>query len=381
MFNRVFPNTSAFIKFYFFLTALYYILDFFIPLAARNSTFMLLQGIPIVIGVVYLLAYLGGSQKNTFSLLLFFFIGIMVVSALFSPYFNPNCLYILRNLLTYYIFYVAASKNKISEKSIISFALFLFLYSIISTVVTQQVYSEEYEDLTLGSNAGYTFVACMTLFSLNLMNKRNILLYILCFLGVLLSFKRGAIISALPLALLFLFNLNRMTKSKTAIAVFVSIFFVGIIMVPILKDSLIDRFSHLETSGRDVFYRILWNGWLQSDTITKLVGNGFFDTLDFMEEHYVTRIYAHSDWLELLHDFGLFGLVYYVILLLSLLTSRLVRRIKASGYWIAYFSVIIALLIRATFSGVYVSKECHSLFMLIGFIHGYVNYWGAKQKL
>lgn len=66
-----------------------------------------------------------------------------------------------------------------------------------------------------------------------------------------------------------------------------------------------------ETGGshRALIYRVLGEYWLQSSPTKQLLGNGFAAVRRITGETYGKSIMAHSDWLEVLLDYGLLGVV------------------------------------------------------------------------
>jgi hypothetical protein len=66
-------------------------------------------------------------------------------------------------------------------------------------------------------------------------------------------------------------------------------------------------------SGRSSFYRLIASEWYNGSDLSLLFGKGFFTVPDTLER-YGTKIYAHSDWLEILHDMGLIGVALFAYL-------------------------------------------------------------------
>ena len=62
------------------------------------------------------------------------------------------------------------------------------------------------------------------------------------------------------------------------------------------------------TSGRDVIYGTIFTKWYSSTNIWNLLfGFGFAGSLEI-----TGGSYAHNDWLELLSNFGLTGIIAYL---------------------------------------------------------------------
>lgn len=63
-------------------------------------------------------------------------------------------------------------------------------------------------------------------------------------------------------------------------------------------------------SGRGWVYRTILSEWYGSGLFALFFGRGFFTVPDTLGR-YETEIYAHNDWLEVLHDLGLVGVVLF----------------------------------------------------------------------
>jgi len=62
------------------------------------------------------------------------------------------------------------------------------------------------------------------------------------------------------------------------------------------------------SSGRDIIYANIFNGWYSSQSILNLLfGFGFAASLNLSNGKF-----AHNDWLELLSNFGLIGICVYL---------------------------------------------------------------------
>ena len=71
----------------------------------------------------------------------------------------------------------------------------------------------------------------------------------------------------------------------------------------------IKRFEDTSGSGRDKLYERIYDAWLSSDLINIIFGFGTNQTQVFTGgfNRDSRGIYAHSDWLQFLYDYGLVG--------------------------------------------------------------------------
>ena len=76
----------------------------------------------------------------------------------------------------------------------------------------------------------------------------------------------------------------------------------------------------LETAGswRGTFYRIVLGQWYALDTMRQAFGAGFWAVPDLLDRVWA-RQYAHSDWIEILYDYGMTGGIVFAGLNLAIL--------------------------------------------------------------
>ncbi len=227
----------------------------------------------------------------------------------------------------------------------------------------QQVLIDLYDDIEITNNMSYTFLALMPI--MVLFRKRPILVFVgilYCMFFILMGMKRGAIgISGLVFAYL-IFRMYKGGSVKTRFWIF-SVLLLAIILLWNLIESLLfnsDYFAKrieqtLEgnTSGRDYLVSTLLNYFLNDENIlTILFGNGADATL------YIASNYAHNDWIEILINQGLVGVVVYLVYFILFVKSW--RRLKYN--YSAYTGVGLILLIaflQTLFSMSYGSMEIY----------------------
>ena len=178
-----------------------------------------------------------------------------------------------------------------------------------------------YDEDRFTNNASVIFLFLLP--SLFLVNN-NLLRYLLLAVSVffiITSVKRGNILAAIiPIALLLWYSLNNSKGSiwKTALilAAIVALYFLSREWI-IGNDYFIDRLdATLEgsTSNRDLIYASAWDTWSHSDSIiTLLFGFGFDGTIN----HLINGYRAHNDWLEILVDYGVVGIVFYLSIFIA----------------------------------------------------------------
>ena len=264
---------------------------------------------------------------------------------------------LLISLLPIYAFYYYSKRGYITEGRLTFYSIVFVLLAIYSFFGNQsQILAERRsaEAFEITNNVGYVFVSIIPLLALV---KRNTLKYILLFVCVafaLLSVKRGAIVTGLLIMVIFLYStLKYSEKRKFLTWVFVIAIGVGVYYFT-NKLFQTNTYFQLRVEGtmagdestRDIIYRDLWNHFLhQSSTLNMLFGNGAFATTRF------TINYAHNDWLEILIDNGLLGIVmYFIYWVLFYKTWRIARKQNNAEIALAILLVMTFSFIKTFFS-------------------------------
>lgn len=166
-----------------------------------------------------------------------------------------------------------------------------------------------------------------------------------CMFFLLMGAKRGNIVAAaIPtLAILYDFfkdskrSLWKIVVSFGLIVVFVYKTYSWVVTNDFLMNR-IDQTMEGRSSGRDVIYVDAWTTWYNSPNIVNILfGYGFDGTVNNL----ATLHYAHNDWLEVLVDYGIVGvLMYLAIFWLLYIQIRKEKRldlklvlIGATGIW------------------------------------------------
>lgn len=220
--------------------------------------------------------------------------------------------------------------------------------SIFETVLFEQGWMPEEGTI----NASVVFV--MLLPSLMLI-EYPILSYAIagvCIFFLMDSTKRGNIVAAvLPLLLLLYRTFQNNKKSVIGLSIFlICMGFAGnwIYNLILDNDRLLERYQETlegNSSHRDIIYVAMWKLWSQSESIIKqLFGYGYDGTVLFGGY----EKYAHNDWLEILVDFGLFGLVIYINIFIGLFKN--IKKCNDLTYKLALIALLYVWLIKATVS-------------------------------
>lgn len=297
----------------------------------NNSFLSLVLYIPFVLMTSYYImqVVLRYRLKGAIKSLLFFFF-ILCIYGLFLLILNDAAgqdpksflMMLFSSLGPVFSFYVFARQGKLSEKNLKFFFVIFLIVAIMDYFEYERkmflllAQNNPFEEIT--NNTTYYFVGLLPF--LFLFNKRPVCQYlsIACILGfVLAGMKRGAILTSLLILVWFIcrtFKSSSWKKRVVIVAALCALFFVGSKFVETLYSTNMYFQQRIEdtvegqSSGRDKLYVAFWNHYINNDNILQvLFGEGAYHTENIM------HLKAHNDWLELLIDCGLFGVILYLI--------------------------------------------------------------------
>lgn len=227
------------------------------------------------------------------------------------------------SLLPVYSFYVYSKKGLINDRSI---RIILPIYLIIATI---QYWHSYYENLNLylsfgwdkdefTNNVGYTFLSLVPL--LYFWRKKLYTQYL--FLGyiavyIIMSAKRGAILTFAIALIWFLYTSFKENREQnrgkilTIIAIF--IFGAGFYVNHRLQTSeylneRIEKTAEGDSSNREYMYTRLWQHHMEETSALEFfMGGGADKTCE------IGGNLAHNDWLEILVDNGVLGVLIYIL--------------------------------------------------------------------
>lgn len=231
------------------------------------------------------------------------------------PFYYLKNIYI--SLLPIYVYYLFAKMGILEQKHL---QLYLYLFLILVTFSYIENYmnaskSAESEEIT--NNMGIRFMTLIPM--LFFLEKRRLLqyvalVYILTF--VVMGMKRGAILLAIVLTIYFLYHSLKKASQKEKLYLLL-LSFMAIVFICMVVTDLMDNSAYFnrrvqqtlegDASGRDSIYSPLWNAFLENGSLFHcLFGFGADATIS------IAGNFAHNDWLELLINNGLLGIVLYV---------------------------------------------------------------------
>lgn len=226
--------------------------------------------------------------------------------------------HIYMSVMPIYAFYFYTAKRRLCSQNIIYVFFVLLFFSVVSYY--QQFFKVS---IRLGkddivNNMGYLFVPLIPM--LSLIRMKNVWRYTLAlviFGFIMLSMKRGAILSGTVMLLLFVrHHIKVRTKAQLASVftlLFVVIFVIyRFVMYLYTANAFFQRRLLLTMGGyssrRDIIYDFFWHYYTEKTSVTEfLFGHGANGTVSI----FIT--YAHNDWLEFAINQGLLGIFLYVI--------------------------------------------------------------------
>lgn len=169
----------------------------------------------------------------------------------------------------------------------------------------------------IGQNAeAYLLVWCIPLILLSGPSVWSSLLVVLASIAIIVTCKRGAMLALIAGLVAYAVTSTKLFPLKFSFRkVLPGLLLIGTaITVGIIwqMDNLLYRFTFWDSpdtigSGRGFFYRVIFLEWYHSNFIQIIFGKGFFTVPSTTGKYLLRAVYAHSDWLEILHDMGLVG--------------------------------------------------------------------------
>lgn len=226
----------------------------------------------------------------------------------------PSTIYLLRiisSLLPIFVFYYFARKRVLTKKFIVKritpFVLFVTVCFILSLRALME--KKGSEDVT--NNFGYVVLTVMPLLVFLGKSMKQYLFFSFCFILILLSVKRGAILISIIIAGMYIHYWLRSKSLKVKLLAAVLLLCVGIAGEMIMSrnqyfQKRLDNTIEGNSSGRDFYYLFFIDYYINKTTGSEfLVGRGANGTLEIFSN------YAHNDWLEIAINQGVLGLIIY----------------------------------------------------------------------
>lgn len=338
-----------------------------VPLPVAKALFVAVSLITIILNPI--------SLKTILSKFLFAFIILISIWFLLSDYiwltYYTNT---ITALIAFFPFYNYSRKGLISEKQFLVFLLILFVIITISyrNVFHQSSLINKTDFFTI--NYGYFFATILPLVFLLRKKWLQYILIIICIIGAVDSTKRGAIIITLFSGIYFFYNAFKSNLNKKnfyylfliIIALYLAYSYVYKIMLQ--SEGFLLRYARTlegDSSGRDEIMNRCVDYLSHEGDWRLLIGNGFFSTIS------IIGIEAHNDWLEIVIDYGIIGLVIYVGLIVSL--YNVARKSKNSQSRFVLLFILLTWIMKSIFSMQYCNINSILMLIALGIVLGNQN--------
>lgn len=249
----------------------------------------------------------------------------------------------------------------------------IYVYNVLNFDIADAGYGDY--DFSTVNNKVYSIVALFPLLSF-FWDKKWIMLLLMtvALFFVIFCLKRGAMIIA---ALFYIISIlyvyigqNKSVLNKRIMHLSVIILIVGVVYAFVtiynsndLIQARIELTIEGSSSSRDYIYAQVWSAWLNSNILYQLIGHGPIATLS------ATINYAHNDWLEILYDFGLIGLLLYVVICVCLFIYWK-RNKMLLQYKLGILLCLSYIVLRSSFSMCIYELDSLLAFGYIGYIMG-----------
>lgn len=334
------------------------------------------------------------SRNSVFRILAFFVVLILSSTFYLNFIVRPSTAESVRNMgdsvmwiSVMVISYMIAYRNKDTLFNSRWIALSIPIYYMVFQSV-RSFFILNTDDIALISTAYYA----LFLLPFALMIKQKWIMWVLIaivFLTVVLSSKRAGFIALIGAIVLYVYLQTKLNRKSgvSKFKYFITCIIIGIVGYEIFTEfinsndiHLLDRIANLQEdggSGRNSIYQYTFNLLCSSDIIPLLFGHGFNGVINYSQ----LELSAHTDFLETPFDYGLLGMIVYLVFY-----RRLFRYYNTLKYYNKDYAVIFAVtllitLILSLFAHLIIYPT-HFLFfcMYWGFVMGDCDRLNAKKK-
>ena len=282
---------------------------------------------------------------------------------------------------SFFIAYRYVKNTPEDRTSITIIAIIFYALALLRYFYSKSELLEERESFT--NNAGYYFVALLPFIPVVFKRHRvlGVLMMLISLLTILASAKRGAILCLIVVAIFSLFyylksNTISVKELVGSLILFSAVLFLGYDSY-ISNDYLVSRIENTQEIGlgnRAIAYSSLWNHWYtDTNLFTLIFGNGSAASVE------VWGNFAHNDWLEILIDYGLVGVIVYLILFITFYNYIRKSNFEFS-YMLAMYICLIVWFLKTIFSMGYTDSANAFFMFYLGIIIGRIEVLNLQSK-
>lgn len=340
--------------------------------------------------LIYTFLYLPRTKllKQPISICMLLWLFILFFNVLMLP--DPNMYYLLILMrysfwiIAFFCFYTMAFNNVIVLKNLSKITMLIAFISSSRVILWYftGVWIGDESTFSVASNIANYSYQLLWFVPILLLSKQKSVVHIITLsitiIAILISLKRGTFVCLVTsgLAYAFIEVIEKKVSFKRVLACLILFSVFLILFVCKEFELVLSNWADLidpnksAGSGRGEFYSIIITHWFHGDLYNKLFGNGFYAVPDLLGYFWKAKIFAHSDWLESLYDYGILGIIIFSLLHISIV-NRIYRYSKVNGEYLS--SLVMGYLIfslACIFSMVTIEANTAWFSLLIGFSFG-----------
>lgn len=275
-------------------------------------------------------------------------------------------------LLSFILFSFLGKRGMLTDRFVTIVSVILVIVSIPVFYNAQQMALSKafYHDSTTVNSSVLFLMLLPSLFAVK--NKMiSLFIFCICLFFLIFGAKRGNIVAAVIPSILYVWVLLRESRRS-----FIKIILLIVVIITIsywLKELVlsnefllkrIDSTLEGNSSGRDVIYNSMWDLWYNSNSLINILfGFGYDGTVTYSPTHH----YAHNDWLEIIVNFGLLGILCYAWIFITIFKAILKMKLVSSKYILG--SIICIWILKTLFSMGYTEESMALMAIPFGFIY------------
>lgn len=319
--------------------------------------------------------------KNPFNVWLGIFTLMLTLYLLLSGNLIKNFYIYIKMLywiFGYYYFYILSFKNFFKTDDINIFGRILLFVSFAIILLTLPYrFADDEGWLYEADNIGYLILFTLPYLVIKFDRINNNILQYVILLGTAISMKRGAQIGAVASYLFMWFYFIFRDKSYNLYKSLFTILIIAVSVFVLFQNMEIfeERYSDINDpekmgSGRGTLWPLIYNAWEDGHIFHQAFGNGFYSSGEVTRKLWDKGFMAHSDWLEVLYGWGIFGIIVYVMLIYSIIKSAFIVKKLNVNYYISVIIIFLIFLSKGTFGGTFNDIRIIYLLIPLGFILG-----------
>lgn len=299
--------------------------------------------------------------------LVYFFISYLWMTPSTSLIGNILCALLSLSLFSYLAERDVMTNRYFSILGIVLLVAAVFGYYHMRANIIENLLLDDDADVTNNATTIFAFLIPMIFFIER--NFQKWLILIVCLFFLISGAKRGNLIVAIiPVLLVVIYMLKDARRAPLKITMTLLVIVATSFVVYrwfSTNEYLIHRIELMidgNSSGRDVIYEHAWQAWSSSNSVVNyLFGFGYAGTT---HHPLMQGKYAHNDWFEILVDYGLVGVVLYVVIFISFVKQ--IRKTKIPQLKMVLISTMSVWFLKTIFSMGFVDENLSILMISLG---------------